>query len=237
MVTIKNVKTLDGQVIDFKTFGKEEVIDAESKLLLIPGLIDPHFVLGNNNWEKNILTAIHGGITTILDLPLHNNNDIPLEQRIKNVKKCLSDNQMPIEYFSYFLANGKTIEGVGTKKHTVGLFLHSPKEDEWMRIFQIAAWEDLPLVINLNHSDRNESFLEKGIHFAENQNTRLYVLNVSTESEMNIIKEARKRSLLIYCETTVKHLNESNAEFLWNALKLGIIETIGTGYSDDEADV
>ncbi len=95
-------------------------------------------------------------------------------------------------------------------------------DDLWDRIFQISAWEDLPIIINSQSENTwqqvgfkaaGEVFLEKAIYYAERQNTRLYVLNVSTQEEIRLIQNARAKSLLIYAETTLAHL--SRKDFLW----------------------
>ncbi len=55
MITLKNVKTLDGQTTDIQhSSPKNHVIDGEKKLMLIPGLIDSHLSCGSpeqDNWR------------------------------------------------------------------------------------------------------------------------------------------------------------------------------------------
>lgn len=262
MITIKNVKTLDDQVTDYTIPSvKDDIIDAKGKFLLLPGVIDPHICFGsmsqeNLNWESAISSALRGGITTAIEIPSQEmpcNNQESLEQKKANIEKLLSDLDIPLRYFLYANADLREVEGLGlSKKLMKGILIAldpNKKErlnDQWERVFQMAAWEDLPIIVNsCNENTRkefeiegsHESLIEKAIVYAERQNTRLYVLNVSTQQEIDLIQDGRKRSLLIYAETTPQHLfqqDNSKSDCLWKALNDGVIETIGSGYHADQ---
>lgn len=256
MITIKNVKTLDGLTTDITlSSSKTHVIDAERKLTLFPGLIDPHVICGSpeqDNWRFTIESAVRGGITTLLDIPSH---DFPsekkkeMEQKKLLIKKRLADLKIPVRFFLYGKGNAKNVNEIGAEKSLIvgSLILLTPEDHlldkrSWNRIFQLAAWEDFPVVINSRNEnsikdprflDAGETLLEKALYYTEKQNARLYVLNVSTQKEIDLIQEARRRSLLIYAETTPEHLfpkSGKDSYFLWEALNKGIIETIGSGY-------
>jgi dihydroorotase len=256
MITIKNVRTLDGQTIDFHVNSTQEhSFDAKSQLLLFPGLIDPHISLGSpdrENWAFGVESAVRGGVTTILDIPTETSpsaSQDELEQKKIAVDKHLADLKIPLHYFPYVQGNSQPIEELGIKKKLAlgSLLLFTPDQqvlDEriWNRIFQIAAWEDIPVVINSRNENSwqqarfkslDETLLEKSIYYAEKQNTRLYVLNIATQNEIDLIQEARSRSMLIYAETTPQHLFPqplSHADFLLEALNSGVIETVGSGF-------
>ena len=118
----------------------------------------------------------------------------------------------------YGKGNSKHLDGIGLEKKLIlgSILLLTPEdaalEDKvWERIFQLAAWEDFPIVINSKNENTwgewalkpaKENVLGKALHFAEKQNTRLYVLNVATQQEIDLIGDARRRSLLVYAETT-----------------------------------
>jgi dihydroorotase len=256
MITIKNVKTLDGQTTDLHiASSSEHNIEAKGELLLFPGLIDPHISLGSptrENWTFGVESVIRGGIATVLDIPSEDSlseSTQELKQKKHLVDKQLTDLKMPFYYFPYVKSNSDYMEELGAQKLLTkgSLLLFTPDDhvlDDrvWDRIFQIAAWEDLPIIINSRNENAwqharfkapHETLLERAIHYAERQNTRLYVLNIATQDELNLIQEARSRSLLIYAETTPQHLfpqQASQADFLWEALNNGTIETIGSGY-------
>ena len=253
MIIIKNIKSLDGDIIDLSIPSlSDQMIEGRGQLWLLPGVIDSHISLGSpqkKSWKFAVESAMRGGITALLDIP---SIDAPsasrqeLEDKKRCVDKQLADFKMPFYYSPYVKGNSEYIEELGTlKNRTLGsliLFQHEDNvlEDRiWDRIFQIAAWEDLPVIINSNYENSwpqakfkeiDENLLEKAIYYAERQNARLYVLNVANQHELRLIQEARKRSLLIYAETTPAHLFSSQADFLWEALNNGMIEAIGSGY-------
>lgn len=255
MLVVKNVNTLDGETTDIQiSSSSNEVIDAQG-LLLLPGLIDPHLSLGSleqDNWLFGIESALQGGVTTLLDIPAFNssiNSIEKLEERKRRVDERLLDMRTPLQYFPYIKANAAYFEQLSnhqaiTKGSMILLSENDSLSDpEWEKTFQVAAWKDLPVVIHLNSEAvtvnplNGKSLLEKAIVYAEKQSTRLYVLNVSTEEELNLIQEAREKELLIWAETTVEHLYQDDparSEFLWSALNKGVIETIGSGFFLEE---
>lgn len=259
MITIKNVKTLDGRVTDYTVSSqKEEIIDAHNKLLLLPALIDSHAYLGDPDqkiWEASLNSVIRGGITTIFEVPhppFLSNSKESLEKKKQSIDKQLQRLGIPLHYYFYAGVNQEHLEELGPVKNlSMGIVLNldtnQPKaslDDKfWDRIFQIAAWEDLPIVINANNENTKEGFnfhgetlLEKAIVYTEKHSGRLFVLNVSNQHEMNLIKTAREQTLLIYAETTPQHLfqeDEVLANFLWKAVKNKDITVIGSGFNAD----
>lgn len=250
MITIKNVKTLLDKIEDFTIPSvAEHIIDAKSKLLLLPGLIDPHISFGPINceqWEQEVSTAIQSGITTAIEIPAPSENQTNLEQKRKAIDEKLTELQLPLQYFLYASANSNEIESLGLfKKLIKAIVINVDRNktqlfDKWDTIFQMAAWEDLPIIINSTNekptSEKKlidqETVLENAIHYAEKQNTRLYVFDVATQTQINIIENARKKSLLIYAETTPHYLfgeNKNETESLWEAINSSVIETIGSG--------
>lgn len=256
MITIKNVRTLYDQIEDYTIpSSKDETIEAQEKLLLLPGLIDPHICFGSinekNRWELAITAAIKGGITTIVEIP---EKSMPCnkEENVKKKRKAVDQRLFPLHYFLYANADLKEVEMLALlKKYVKGIVIQpdenqiEERDDKWDRVFQLAAWENLPMIINPypenirgeSHTRKNhETLLEKAIHYSEKQSTRLYVLNVSTREEIEIIQEARKKSLLIYAETTPQHLfrqKKEKTDDLWEAIHDGVIETLGSGYHVD----
>lgn len=255
MITIKNVKTLDGQTTDVRIpSSREYTLEAKGQLLMIPGVIDSHISFGSpigEEWPLAIESAIGGGITTVLDIPTKDSpsgSQQELLEKKRLVDKGLSDLNVPLQYFMYRKSNSKYVEEMGLEKSLIkGSLIHLTSEDrlneeEWIRIFQMSAWHDLPVVINSQNENTieeagvkqpNATLLDKAIHYAEKQNARLYVLNVATRDELDLIQQARFRSLLIYAETTPQHLfprHASQADFLWDSLNSGAIETVGSGY-------
>lgn len=259
MITIKNVRTLSGEITNYEIPSPNDYkIEAKEKLLLFPGVIDPHICFGSMNtpnWGLAIESAIRGGITTAIEVPgevLPHHTKKELEQKNREIAKGLLDLAIPLNYFDYLLCSGsnlKEIDQLGMEKQMIkGIVIHLDYEKRevldynWEGLFRLAAIEDIPIVINSCNGNseqwlmaqEGETLLEKAIHYVEKWSNRLYVLNVATQKEINLIQEARNRSLLIYAETTPQHLfpeNASKATHLWEALNNNVIETIGTGYN------
>jgi dihydroorotase len=187
------------------------------------------------------------------DLPCENKQD--LMQKRENVDQHLLDLHIPLHYLLYNKGNSKYIDEMGVEKSLIigSMIVLTPdhealEERFWNRIFQMAAWEDLPIVINSRDENSwqhakfkgpDETLLEKAIYYAESQNARLVVLNIATPDELDLIEQARDRSLLIYAETTPLHLfpqEPSRVDFLWDALQRGAIDIIGSGYRSDVQD-
>lgn len=262
MITIKNVKMLDGRVVDYSVPSqKDSLIEADGNLTLLPALIDPHIYLGapdQSGWENSLNAVIRGGMTAVLEIPHHTllcDSKKSLEQKKQLIEKHLKDLNIPLHYLLYSGYHRDRIDEMGlTKKLSMGTVLQLDASQPlasfdgklWDRLFQLAAWEDMPIVINGNNENSSDVFkqvlhgetmLERAIFYTEKHSARLYVLNVSTQHEMNLINEARERTLLVYAETTPQHLFQEDtyqADLLWQALKQKKIETIGSGYNADD---
>jgi len=253
MITIKNVQMLDGEVTDHTLASSEDhVIDAGGRFTVFPALIDSHISFGPTNaenWKVAVNSAVRGGVTTALEIPTKLNlceTKKTLEEKIQVVHKALIDIDMPFfRCFYYATPDLNNIKEIGfSKKSMEGLVIQldaDQKEilnDDWEKVFQIAAWEDIPIVINAHNENAyaDKSFLEKAIALTEKQSVRLYVLNVSTHEELSLIQAAKERALLVYSETTTEHLfpaDGSTPHHLWEALNNGRIDTIGSGYIAD----
>lgn len=96
MITIKNVFTPEGIVIDFSIDSEEDrTIDGKG-LTLLPAMIDSHVhfrtpgLEHKENWETAAKAAIFGGITTVFDMPNTIPPTITLE-RLEEKKKLIED--------------------------------------------------------------------------------------------------------------------------------------------------
>ncbi|MCE2982021.1 MAG: dihydroorotase family protein [Parachlamydia sp.] len=251
MITVKNVRTLTDDIIDYTLpFDKTEVIEANKKLLIMPALIDPHIRLRNDEWETAAADILKGGVTTLIEIPARSypaNNPVEIEKKKALIEKRLKAPGLPLNYLFYGKGDLDQIEKIGAVKHSIiGLVLSFEHEKEvhhrFDLLFQRAAWENLPVIINTYNENlieriEGETLLEKALFYAEKHSARLFVFNVSNAEEIRLIQEARKRALLIYAETTLRHLlqkDQMEADGLWEALDEGVIEAIGSGYDPHE---
>jgi dihydroorotase len=145
----------------------------------------------------------------------------------------------------YSDSNDEELDVLAFKKSIVkGAVIHLEHHDTdmsekgWENLFRLAAQEDIPIILNSFDGDLEKKThlptIEKAIKYTEIWSNRLYVLNVASQREIDLIQEGRERSLLIYAETNPKHLfpeDTSEADCLWKALNDGVIETLGSGFS------
>lgn len=242
MITIKDVKTLDGKIIDYSIPSPEEhIIDAQKRLVLLPGVIDTHTCFGpptQETWKLAVQAAIKGGITSIINVPYDGSTCLTkaiLEQKKQTIETQLSELNLPLHYHFYTNANFQNPDECGrVKSLSYGMFIgmdsDAVEDASWNRLFQLAAWDNLPIVINAR---KETLLLEKALHYTQKHAANLYVLNVAIQQELKLIQEARQKSLLVYAETTPQHLfpkDASNVDFLWEAVNNGFIDTIGSGY-------
>jgi dihydroorotase len=243
VIKITNVRLLDGEVSNYECSSSQDFqLDAQGSLTLFPALIDPHFSFGSfdqQKWQEAIFRAIKGGISIVINSPSKSEKDDKeaIENRKKNLENLLHSIKLSlqVEQLGNFIQKPNDL-GL-SKEFILGSVFNeydSLSENEVERLFQLAAWEDLPMVVDLAALQKESvDLLEKSLHFAERQSTRLYFLNLSSEEELNSIRKARKRSMLIYAETTPQHLFNDRHDFLWEAINRREIETIGSGYQND----
>lgn len=99
--------------------------------------------------------------------------------------------------------------------------------------------------------------VEKAIALSKRFGTRLYILHVSTLDEIALIRQAKKAGLLVFAETTPHHLfldttayailhgkalvnpplrSRAHREALWDAIREGVIDTIGSDHAPHTLD-
>lgn len=254
MITIKNVLTPDGKVGDHTINSTTEyTIDAHGKLLLFPALIDSHLLfcsMLSDQLDYILDQALKGGITTLI-ATLDPTSKEGFEKRTEEINKHIMSLKKPVTcFFNICIDETSDIEKMiiqsANKKGIVLKFTEGQppiSEASWDKIFQAAAFRDLPISINLCNENSSyqcsgawgESLLEKAIHYAERTNARLYTLNISSQKEIEIIKKGQKKGIIIYCSTHPEELFlNSNSDHLWAAIKDGTIETLGSGFLSHE---
>jgi dihydroorotase len=167
-LTLKNVLTLDGKKTDISLKGpKDEVIDGEGRLTVMPALIDPHvhFRVPGQSYKEDFASgaraALAGGVTRVFDMP---NNDPPtvsqdtLKQKKALIDKQLRDAKIPLKYDLFFGADERTLDDIPKVRDDIigiklfmgcstgNLLLDRP--DALERLFQIAAEEQLIVAVH-----------------------------------------------------------------------------------------
>lgn len=296
MITIKNIKLLDGTVQDVEFEGEDKTIDAEGKLSMLPALIDPHVHFRTpgeehkEDWIHGARAAIAGGVTTVLDMP----NNIPacstqkaLHKKKERIEKQLQEADIPLRAFFYFGADETHLDQISLcKKEIIGIKVYMGSSTGSLvmnklasleKVFQIAAQENLILTVHAEdeeilqarakqfsgeanpavHSkirDREAAIkaVDLAISLAEQYSTQLMIAHVTTKQELSLIREAKKKEMIIYAEATPHHLfltedaykkwgtkvqmnpplrTVEDQEELWEAVRDGTIDTIGSDHA------
>ncbi len=128
MIYLKNVFSLAGKKQDLTIPSSEELeIEAEG-LTLFPGLIDPHVHFRTpgmeykEDWRSAAQAALHGGYTTVFDMP----NTLPptITAELLKEKKALIDAQLresgiPLRYQLFFGADKQHLQEIPQVKGAV----------------------------------------------------------------------------------------------------------------------
>jgi len=296
MIEIRNVHTIDGKRIDHFIPSQEKVVIQADGLLLFPAAIDPHVhfrVPGGEekeDWRTGAKAALHGGITTVFDMP---NNHPPCTtaerfwEKKKKIEAQLKEAQIPLRYYLYFgVEKGHLGEIEKVQEEIIGLkvFMGSSTgdlliddEETLDAVFELAAKFDLLVAVHAEeekllqqrkkelatnsdpsfHSrircpEAAEAAVKKAISLARKYRTKLYLLHVSTEKELALIRSAKKEGLQVYAEATPHHLflsesaykhlgnkavvnpplrSEKDVQALWQAIDDDLIDTIGSDHA------
>lgn len=296
MIKISNVLTPSGARRDFILPEKNDLILDGSKLLVLPGLIDPHVhfrVPGmehKEDWVHGSIAAFKGGYTTVFDMP--NTKPATTTEERLNDKIKLIDNQirqsgLPMHYRLFFGADKNNFqEIVKVKDKIVGIkvFMGASTGDLLMddesslhAIYAIARHFNLPIALHaedeviireniakysnetdfkyhsiIRSKDAAIKAVELVIKLTRIYGVKSYLLHLSTASELDLVREAKKEGLPIYAETCPHYLflddsmydslhglgkmnpplrNKIEQESIWSAIQDGTIDTIGSDHA------
>lgn len=299
MILIKRVKRLDGTIHDVKLESETAAeIDAEGKLLMLPALIDPHVhfrVPGfahKEDWITGAQAAIHGGVTTVFDMPNNNppcSSSETLRQKKEEIDSELKKAGIPLRYHLYLGASPEHPGSIGKLKKQIialktymgGSFgsLAMKGDKELEEIFRIAAQDNVILAVHTEDHDLLEAnrkkyqgaenhgeiyskevslaAMKKALDLSEKFTTHVLFLQVSTKEELDLIRDAKKNEISVYCEATPQHLfltendylknsallkvvpplrSQKDQDALWEGIKDGTIDFLGSAHSPHTLD-
>lgn len=224
MIQIKNVQTLEGEIIDQLIPSTEKrVIDGRG-LTLFPGLIDPHVHFRTpgleykENWVSGAKAAIAGGITTVFDMP----NTVPATTTYERVleKKRLIDSQLqqagiPLRYGLYLGADKNHFGEIAkAKKEIVGVkvFMGSSTgellmddEESLKSAFRLAHEQDLVLAVHAEDekllAKRKEQFKGEADPAVHSKLRSREVAIEATRRALNLAKTYKTRLYLLHIGT------------------------------------
>ena len=173
MIQINNIQTVAGSRQTLTIEGEQAITIDGEKLLLLPGLIDPHVHFRTpgleykEDWRTAAKASIKGGYTTVFDMP----NTIPptvtqeeLDKKIALIDSQLKDIKIPLRYHLFFGADKhhldeiKKVKGqvIGIKVFmgcsTGGLVIDD--DESLQAIFKLAAEEDMLVAVHAEDEQR-----------------------------------------------------------------------------------
>lgn len=297
MLTIKNVKMLDGTIGEISVDSDVSyLLDGEGRLTLLPALIDPHVHFRTpgaeykEDWRTAAKAAIRGGVTCVFDMP----NTYPpcttkenFESKKRIIDEQLADAEIPLRYGLYFGADEKNINELGLVKNAcIGLKIYMgsstggltmDKTEALDRAFQLAGQHNVIVAVHAEDEDilqaNSKKYVgatepsthsrvrsrdaaikatEQAINLAQKHSTQLVICHTSTAEEIELIRQAKKNGVLVYCEIATHHLflNESDyghlqslalvnpplrterdQKAMWEAIHDGTVDFIGTDHA------
>jgi dihydroorotase-like cyclic amidohydrolase len=252
MITVKNVKTQDGKIMDLNVEGAQEFYhDAKGKWLALPALIDPLVNINSTseNWVSKAQSALSGGITTLFGYVSPScETKKELEKAKDLINLQLQEAHIPLHTPLYMEATSTNAdEVIQSKKLIIGIklsldLLLARDVSVLNQIFQTAAFSNLVISVfeeeNKMKSKVKIQVLNEAIHLAQKYNAEL-IWPIHYGEELDQIRKARQAELLVYAkispltliplkeEQPTSHLE--NLEALWTGIDDDSIDLIGSG--------
>lgn len=239
MITIKNVKTIDGQLFEY-TLESEETFfhDAEGRLTILPALIDPHVhfrVPGadhKEDWRTAAQAAIAGGVTRVFDMPNNQPPCVSVEALLE--KKALIDSQLaeagiPLRYNLYFGADKDHLDDIGKVAGSViGLKIYMGHSTGGLvvddqatleRAFQIAAQHNMLVAV---HAEDEETIKKnKELHKGSNEPSTHSIVR-SPEAASMAVRRAIELAIKYNAQLVICHVStKGELELIAQAKKNG----------------
>ncbi len=230
-----------------------EILDAQGKDVL-PGMIDVHThmrepgMTHKETIETGSMACAKGGVTTYIDMP--NTSPATITVEALEEKRRLSEEKSIVNFgFNFGGSLDNNSEEIRRSQNIVAtkVFLNIStgkmliENDEVLgEIFEAS---DKVMV----HAEGE--MVQKAIDFARKYNKKLYLCHISQESELELVREAKKDYKEIYVEVTPHHLflnleeqtqrlrmkpelkPQTDVDAMWRAIEEGMIDTIGTDHA------
>lgn len=226
-------------------------------MIIIPGLIDSHVHMREpgSEYKEDFFSgskaAVAGGVTTFLDMP---NNKPPITTvEDLNRKRQLASKSVA-NYGFHFGTTGDNIDQIkeAWKSNIASVKIYMDETTGSMKITNEKLIKEVfanSRTVCVHAEGKNA---EKAFEIAKATKTNLYFCHMSKKSEMDFIIK-KKKPKNVFVEVTPHHLflseknasnynlmkpelkPESDVNALWDAIKKGIVDTIGTDHAPHTA--
>ncbi len=218
---------------------------------VIPGLIDPHVhfrdpgMTQKEDFFTGSKAAAAGGITTVLDMP----NTIPPTTTVDLLKekRKLAEKSI-VNYGFHFGAASDNISEIKKAKNIASVKVFLNVTTGKLLIEDDNVLEEVFKAAGTISVHAEGDMVRKAVELAKKTKTRLYLCHISTKEEVDYLKKNKGEG--IFAEVTPHHLfltedddkdsftkmkpelkSEHDQKALWEAVKDGIIDTIGTDHA------
>lgn len=230
---------------------------------LLPAFVDPHVHVREpgydhkEDWDSCTRAALKGGAACIFDMP---NNKVPVDglEPLAEKKRIALDKSY-VDFGLYIAltdANHETLAVPGIQREISGIKVYMAEttgrivtgsEGALLSAFR----QPKPVLVHTGGGEglsRVLSIYGKASHQAARL-PALYICHVSTEDELSLIREGKKRFRGLFAEVTPHHLlldksvyagypavlpplsGRGDIDKLWEAVEDGTIDTLGTDHA------
>ncbi len=228
----------------------DEKINAKG-MVVVPGFIDPHVhfrdpgLTHKEDFKTGSFAAVAGGVTCILDMP--NTKPPTLTNELLKEKGEIASSKSAVNYGLHFGSSLDNIEEIREAKGvpSVKIFMNASTGN-----MLIEDGETVKRIIESAricsiHAENDN--VRKAIEFAKSLKKKFYLCHITEERELEYVKGNGKEN--VFVEVTPHHLfltendqdnfvimkpplkSEKDRKALWEALRDGTIDTIGSDHA------
>lgn len=218
MLTIKNVKTIDGNIRDLYIPGAEDKTIQAEGLTVLPAVIDPHVHFRTpgleykEDWRTGAKAAIRGGCTMVFDMP--NTKPPTFTSTLLQEKKALINQQLKeagidLRYDLFFGADKQHLNEIaGVNQAVIGIKVFMGcstgnlviDDDESLHaVFSIAAKENMLVAV---HAEDEHLIQERKANYKGEMNyhahSHLRNIEVATTAVAKAVELSKQYGTRLY---------------------------------------
>lgn len=225
MIQIQQAQSIDGKKINLEIPSQDNQTINAGGLTLLPALIDPHVHFRTPGWEYKedwrtaALASVHGGYTTVFDMP--NTQPPTITAELLREKKALIDSQLkeiniPLRYQLFFGADKNHLHEIAKVKNDVAgikVFMGCSTgnlvidDDESLhKVFALAAEHDLLVAVHaedeqLMHIQKEKLLTNNNSYNIHSQIRNEEVATCAVAKAISLTKQYGTRLYILHTST------------------------------------